>query len=113
MSQDHDRLGRLGRLERAVRRQRIGTVALGGTLVLLMTVGQAEQPSIERARAGSGPRYVAGGDRLYRIYDNGAIEYLIVDFAHGSVEGIPGWALLHVDETLTRDRMGNVARRGR
>lgn len=56
------------------------------------------------------PRYIAGGNRVYRIQDTGESEYLIVDFAHGSVAGIPGWASLRIDTSLRRDRMGNMIR---
>ncbi|MBZ0170943.1 MAG: hypothetical protein K8E66_01050, partial [Phycisphaerales bacterium] len=56
------------------------------------------------------PQYTAGANRLYRIWEDGRIDYLVVDFANGSVEGIPGWARLHIDPNLSRDRMGNEIR---
>lgn len=55
-------------------------------------------------------QYAAGGDRVYRIHEDGEIDVLIVDFANGTVDGIPGWARVRIDHTLTRDRMGNVVR---
>lgn len=94
------------RLGRTVRRQRLAIAGLVGAFALLVGVGQAE-----RGKAAEVREYAAGGDRLYRVWDDGRIEYLIVDFAHGSVEGVPGWAPLQIDHSLSRDRMGNVTRR--
>lgn len=102
---------RIGTLERAVRRQRVAIAALGGGLVLLVAGGQARFGSASPAD-GDPPsvRYTAGGDRLYRIHADGRIEYLLVDFATGSVDGIPGWAPVLIDHSLSRDRMGNEVR---
>lgn len=95
-------------LSRTIRRQRWAIAGLGVALALLAGLGHAPaQP--EPSQAGI-THYTAGGDRLYRVWDNGTIEYLIVDFANGSVEGIPGWARVQIDNSLTRDRMGNMTR---
>jgi len=103
--------GRIERLERAVRRQRLAIGALGGGLVLLVAGGQARFASEPPAHDDPPSfRYTAGGDRLYRIHPDGRIEYLLVDFAAGSAEGIPGWAPVQIDHTLSRDRMGNEVR---
>lgn len=101
---------------RTIARQRVVITALAGALGLLVGLGigsEAPRPAPETIPHASGTapvQYLAGDNRLYRIHDTGEIEYLIVDFAHGSVAGIPGWALLRVDNTLSRDRMGNVIR---
>lgn len=96
-------------LGRTIRRQRMVIGGMALALVLLAGVGLGRGPA-----AGSGAReithYTAGDNRLYRIWDDGTIDYLIVDFAHGSVEGIPGWATVHIDPSLSRDRMGNMVR---
>jgi hypothetical protein len=108
MSTSHERLGRL---ERAVRRQRVALGALGGVVVLLCAGGQASRSWREGEERGAGAaavQYAAGGDKLYRIHPGGHVEYIVVDFAEGTVDGIPGWASVHVDPTLSRDRMGNV-----
>jgi hypothetical protein len=105
----------LERLQRAVRRQRAAIVALGGAAVLLVAGGQVRQGA-QTARppeAETYPRYAAGGDKLYRIDADGSIAYLVVDLAQGTGDGIPGWAQLHVDDSLSRDRMGNITRVGR
>lgn len=103
------------RLARTVRLQRLTIAGLAGLLVLAVGLGVGlgnapHDPSPSPSPAPEVIHYTAGGDRLYRIWDNGAIEYLIVDFANGSVEGIPGWAPIHIDESLSRDRMGNMIR---
>lgn len=105
---------------RTISRQRVVITALAGALGLLVGLGigsgsprptaEPAPPTIETAPTGAPVQYVAGDNRIYRIHDTGEIEYLIVDFAHGTVAGIPGWALLRVDSTLSRDRMGNVIR---
>lgn len=105
---------------RTIARQRLAITALAGALGLLVGLGigsESPRPAPETAppAAGSSPthapvQYIAGDNRIYRIHDTGEIEYLIVDFANGTVAGIPGWALLRVDNTLSRDRMGNVIR---
>ena len=95
-----------------VRRQRVVIGGMGVALAILAGVGLGQGPG-----AGGSPaarevtHYTAGDDRLYRVWDDGTIEYLIVDFANGSVEGIPGWARVQIDHSLTRDRMGNEVRR--
>lgn len=98
-------------LGRTVRLQRVAIGGMAAALVLLAGFGLGRGP-------GDGPapvvpeitHYTAGDNRLYRIWDDGSVDYLIVDFAHGSVEGIPGWARVHIDPSLSRDRMGNVVR---
>lgn len=101
---------------RTIARQRLALTALAGALGLLVGLGigsEAPRPApgpISHASETAPVQYLAGDNRLYRIHDTGEIEYLIVDFAHGSVAGIPGWALLRIDNTLSRDRMGNVVR---
>jgi hypothetical protein len=101
------------RLERAVRRQRLAIGGLAGALVLLVAGGQAGYGNRGTPQDSAGveyPQFAAGGDKLYRISADGRIEYLVVDFAHGTVEGIPGWATVRIDHTLSRDRMGNTIR---
>ena len=105
---------------RTIARQRAVITALAGVLGLLVGLGVGSEapgppreagPSVPMIAASHAPvQYVAGDNRIYRIHDSGEIEYLIVDFAHGTVAGIPGWALLRVDTALSRDRMGNVIR---
>ena len=100
-----------------IARQRFAIAALAGVLGLVVGLGLGSdaptanaQPQ-NAARPAAAPfQYVAGGDRLYRIHDTGEIEYLIADFAHGSVAGVPGWASLRIDTSLSRDRMGNMIR---
>jgi len=95
-------------LSRTIRRQRLTIAGLAAAIALLAGLGHAPtQPDLSPPQI---THYTAGGDRLYRIRDDGTIEYLIVDFANGSVEGIPGWARVHIDNSLTRDRMGNMTR---
>ena len=90
------------RLARTARRQRVLIVVLGGLLTVLAGVGFGRATGAAQIE-----QYTAGGDRLYRIWDDGRVEYLEVDLANGSVEGIPGWAPVHIDHKLSRDRMGN------
>ncbi|MFG0260638.1 MAG: hypothetical protein ACF8LK_09840 [Phycisphaerales bacterium JB041] len=103
---------------RTIARQRLVITALTGALGLLVGLGLGGEPPTKAAEpvptadATAPFQYVAGDNRLYRIHDSGEIEYLIVDFAHGTVAGIPGWATLRVDHSLSRDRMGNVVRSG-
>jgi hypothetical protein len=102
---------RTDRAVRIIRRQRLTIGGLAGLLVLVVGLGQGSTGQ-DRPSA-SGPaitHYTAGGDRLYRVWDTGVIEYLTVDLANGSVDGIPGWARIHIDPTLSRDRMGNMIR---
>ncbi|MDQ7014517.1 MAG: hypothetical protein Q9O74_11565 [Planctomycetota bacterium] len=102
---------------RTIARQRLAITALAGTLGLVVGLGLGSdtpsantQPQNADRTAAAPFQYVAGGNRLYRIQDTGEIEYLIVDFAHGSVAGVPGWASLRIDTSLSRDRMGNMIR---
>ncbi|HZW09351.1 MAG TPA: hypothetical protein VFF69_05550 [Phycisphaerales bacterium] len=110
MTMDHERLGRL---ERTVRRQRAAMAAMGGAAVLLLAGGQMAADTRDDGGGERAVQYAAGGDKLYRIHPSGKIEYMVMDFAAGTVEGIPDWALVHVDRELSRDRMGNVVVRRR
>lgn len=91
------------RLRRTVRRQRLSIGALSGALVLTFALGQSRPEASPTVT-----HYAAGGDRLYRIWDDGRIDFLIADFADGSNEGIPGWAPLQIDHGFTRNRMGSI-----
>lgn len=98
-------------LARTVRRQKLAMGGMGAVLVLLAGVGLGRGPApAGEPQVREVTTYTAGGNRLYRIWSDGSIDYLIVDFANGSVEGIPGWARLEIDQTLSRDRMGNMIR---
>ncbi|MBK7405948.1 MAG: hypothetical protein IPJ41_15335 [Phycisphaerales bacterium] len=109
-----------GRAARTIRNQRITIAALGGLLVVLVAGGQAErhEDGLDReARRevrvevpSQYPQYAAGGDKIYRFGAGGEIDYIVVDFAQGTVEGIPGWAPLHIDHEISRDRMSNIVR---
>lgn len=103
------------RLARTVRLQRHALAGLTGLFMLAVGLGfglgrSPHAPHAPAAAAREITHYTAGGDRLYRIWDTGDIEYLTIDFAHGSVEGVPSWARLRIDDSLTHDRMGNMIR---
>ena len=105
-----------GRAARTIRTQKLAIAGLGGALVLLIAGGQAERGERNEAREvrvevpARFPQYAAGGDKIYRFEEDGSVEYLVVDFAQGTVEGLPGWAPLHIDHQISRDRMGNITR---
>ena len=102
-------------LVRAIRLQKPALVGLTGFFVLAVGwgFGLGHDAANDAKMAHLAPEithYTAGDNWLSRIWDDGEIDYLTIDFAHGSVEGIPSWTRLHIDASLTRDRMGNVTR---
>ena len=101
------------RLSRIIRLQRLAFAGLSGLAVLAVGLGfglAAGDPAEVPSLAPEITHYTASDDRLYRIWDNGDIHYLIADFANGSVKGIPSWTRIQIDDSLTRDRMGNMIR---
>ena len=103
------------RLACTIRRQRLALAGLTGAFVLAVGLGfglvqPPHTPASSLKTSSKITHYAAGDNRLYRFWDNGDIDYLTIDFDHGSVEGIPSWTRLRIDNSLTRDRMGNVIR---
>ncbi|MCC6322397.1 MAG: hypothetical protein IT438_13290 [Phycisphaerales bacterium] len=45
---------------------------------------------------------------LYRVYEDGRVDYLVTEKAPSSGKGAADWAPLPVDGKYTRDRDGNV-----
>ena len=59
----------------------------------------------------AGPRVigVCGGDKvIYRVYDDGRVDYLVTERAPSSSVGSADWARLPIDPNLTRDSQRNV-----
>lgn len=73
---------------------------LAGAAALLAAQGQQNRPSVLG---------VCASDRiLYRVYDDGRVDYLVTEKIPVSTKGAADWAPLPIDNRYTRDVQGNV-----
>jgi hypothetical protein len=50
--------------------------------------------------------FAATDEKLFRVYQSGEIEFLGVDLDNGSLNGIPDWSPVKIDNTLIWDSRG-------
>lgn len=48
----------------------------------------------------------ATDERLFRVYQSGKVEFLGVDLDNGSINGVPDWSPVKIDDTLIWDSRG-------
>lgn len=71
-------------------------IALGASALSVATFGFRNAP--EKKVIG-----VSGGDSyIYRVYDDGSIDYIQADNQNKSPKGIPGWQPIPIDHALIR-----------
>jgi len=53
----------------------------------------------------------ATDEKLFRVWESGRIEFLVVDLDNGTAEGVPDWTPVQIDTTRMWDSRGKAIRK--